>query len=66
MKNGHQSCAQPPPWRTRYIPPPPSDRVAQLYPQAPHFLSAARYDSQGHGGGNLTHLHMGYYNDTEY
>jgi hypothetical protein len=45
---------------------PSSDRVAQLYAQAPDILSIAFYDSQGHGGGILTHLHMGYYNDNEY
>jgi hypothetical protein len=31
----------------------PSDRVAQLYPQAPCSVFVAFYDSQGYGGGNL-------------
>jgi hypothetical protein len=35
----------------------PSDRVAQLYPQAPGSLFIAFYDSQGDGGGILTCLH---------
>jgi hypothetical protein len=35
----------------------PSDRVAQLYPQAPGSLYVAVYDSQGYGGGTLTRLH---------
>jgi hypothetical protein len=37
----------------------PSDRVAQLYPQAPGSLFVAFYDSQGYGGGILTPLHTG-------
>jgi hypothetical protein len=37
----------------------PSDRVAQLYPQAPVSLFVAFYDSQGYGGGILIRLHMG-------
>jgi hypothetical protein len=37
----------------------PSDRVAQLYPQARGSLFVAFYDSQGYGGGILTHLHKG-------
>jgi hypothetical protein len=37
----------------------PSDRVAQVYPQALGSLSAAFYDSQGYGGGILTNLHTG-------
>jgi hypothetical protein len=37
----------------------PSNRVSQLYPQAPGSLSVAFYDSQGYGGGFLTRLHMG-------
>jgi hypothetical protein len=36
-----------------------SDRVAQLYPQAPGSLFVAFYDSQDYGGGILTHLHTG-------
>jgi hypothetical protein len=35
--------------------------VAQLYPQAPGALFVAFYDLQGHGGGIVTHLHMGYF-----
>jgi hypothetical protein len=35
----------------------PSDRVAQLYPQALGSLSVAFYDSQGYSGGILTRLH---------
>jgi hypothetical protein len=35
----------------------PSDRVAQLYPQAPGYLYVSLYDSQGYGGGILTRLH---------
>jgi hypothetical protein len=38
---------------------PPSDRVAQLYTQAPGSLFIAYYDSQGYDGGTLTHLHKG-------
>jgi hypothetical protein len=38
---------------------PPSDRVAQLYPQAPGSLPVAFYDSQGYSGGILTRLHTG-------
>jgi hypothetical protein len=34
----------------------PSDKVAQLYPQAPGFLFVAFYASQGYGGGFLTLL----------
>jgi hypothetical protein len=37
----------------------PSDRVTQLYSQAPGFLFAAFYDSQSCGGGILTRLHAG-------
>jgi hypothetical protein len=36
----------------------PSDRAAQLYPQAQSSLFFAFYDSQGYGGGILTHLHI--------
>jgi hypothetical protein len=36
----------------------PSDRVAQLCPQASSYLFVAFYDSQGYGGGILTGLHM--------
>jgi hypothetical protein len=36
-----------------------SDRVTQLYPQAPGSLFFAFYDSQGDGGGILTLLHTG-------
>jgi hypothetical protein len=32
----------------------PSDRVAQLYPQAPGSLFVVLYDSQGYCGGILT------------
>jgi hypothetical protein len=35
----------------------PSDRVAQLYPQALGSLFIASYDSQGYGGGIITSLH---------
>jgi hypothetical protein len=35
----------------------PSDRVAQLYPQAPGSLFVAFCDSQGYGGSILTRLH---------
>jgi hypothetical protein len=37
----------------------PSDRVVQLYRQAPGFLFVAFYDSQDYNGGILTHLHRG-------
>jgi hypothetical protein len=37
----------------------PSDRVAQLYPQAPDSLFIAFYDWQGYGGGILIRLHEG-------
>jgi hypothetical protein len=37
----------------------PKNRVAQLHPQARGSLSIAFYDSQGYGGGILTHLHTG-------
>jgi hypothetical protein len=36
----------------------PRNRVAQLYPRALGSLFVASYDSQGSGGGILTHLHM--------
>jgi hypothetical protein len=39
----------------------PSDREAQLYPQAPGSLSVAFYDSQGYGGDILTLPHTGIY-----
>jgi hypothetical protein len=35
-----------------------SDRLAQLYPQAPDSLFVVFYDSQGYGGGMLTRLHF--------
>jgi hypothetical protein len=35
----------------------PSDRVAQLYPQALGSLFIAFYVSQGYGGSILTYLH---------
>jgi hypothetical protein len=38
----------------------PSDRVAQLYREAPGSLFVAFYDSQGYGGGILTRLHTGH------
>jgi hypothetical protein len=37
----------------------PSDRVAQLNPQAPGSLFVTFYDSQGYSGGILTSLYMG-------
>jgi hypothetical protein len=37
----------------------PSDRVAQLYPQAPRYLFVSFYDSQRYGGGILPRLHTG-------
>jgi hypothetical protein len=33
--------------------------MVQLHPQAEGFLSFTFYDSQGYGGGILTHLNMG-------
>jgi hypothetical protein len=36
----------------------PSDRVTQLYPQAPGSLFSPSCDSQGYGGRVLTRLHM--------
>jgi hypothetical protein len=36
----------------------PSDRVAQIYPQAPGSLFVF-YDSQVYGGSILTHFHAG-------
>jgi hypothetical protein len=36
---------------------PPSDRVAQVYPQAPGSLSVAFHSWQGYGGGILTYFH---------
>jgi hypothetical protein len=44
----------------------PSDRVAQLSPQELGFLFIAFYDSQGYGGGILTHLHIRTEIDTAY
>jgi hypothetical protein len=35
----------------------PSDRVVQLYSQAPGSLFIVFYDSQGYGGGIVTCLH---------
>jgi hypothetical protein len=37
----------------------PSNKVAQLYPQAPGSLFVAFYVSQGYGGDILTHLRTG-------
>jgi hypothetical protein len=37
----------------------PSNRVAQLYPQALGYLSISSYDSQGYGGGIRPRLHTG-------
>jgi hypothetical protein len=37
----------------------PTDRVAQLYPQATVSIFIAFYYSQGYGGGILTRLHTG-------
>jgi hypothetical protein len=37
----------------------PSDRVAQIYIQAPGSLFVAFYHTQGYGGGILTRLHTG-------
>jgi hypothetical protein len=37
----------------------PSNRMAQLYPQALGSLFVASYDSQGYGGGIVTRLHTG-------
>jgi hypothetical protein len=37
----------------------PSDRMAQLYPQAPGSFFKAFYNSQGYSGGILTRLHKG-------
>jgi hypothetical protein len=37
----------------------PRNRVAQLHPQAQGSLYVVSYDSQGYGGGILTHLHTG-------
>jgi hypothetical protein len=37
----------------------PSDRVAQLYTQAPGSLFVAFYDSHGYDGGILISLHTG-------
>jgi hypothetical protein len=37
----------------------PSDRMAQLYPQAPGSLFVSFYDSQAHGGVILTSLQTG-------
>jgi hypothetical protein len=34
----------------------PHDKVVQLYPQAPSYLSVTFYDSQGYGGDILTRL----------
>jgi hypothetical protein len=36
-----------------------SDRVAQIYPQAPGSLFVAFYDLQGYAGGIPTRLHTG-------
>jgi hypothetical protein len=53
-------ASKPPTCRTRslYVCP-PSDRVAQLYPQAPGSLFVAFYGSRGYGGGILTRLRTG-------
>jgi hypothetical protein len=37
----------------------PRNGVAQLYPQTQDTLFVDSYDSQGHDGGILTHLHAG-------
>jgi hypothetical protein len=52
-EQGRQPCVQSPTCRSRS----PSDRVAQLCPQAPGSLFVAFYDSHGYGGGILTRLH---------
>jgi hypothetical protein len=39
----------------------PSDRVAQLYAQAPGSFFVAFYGSLGYGGGILIRLHTGIY-----
>jgi hypothetical protein len=33
--------------------------VTQLHPQAPDSIFVAFYNSQGYGGGIITHLHTG-------
>jgi hypothetical protein len=56
-EQGRQPYVQPPTWRTMSSYLGPSDRVAQLYPQAPGTPFIAFYDSHGCGGGILTRLH---------
>jgi hypothetical protein len=41
----------------------PSDKMAQLYPQALGSFFVTFYDSQGYGGGILTRLHTGRFSE---
>jgi hypothetical protein len=57
----------PPTWRARspYLCP-PRNKVAQLYPRALGSLFVSSYDSQGCGGGILTHLHTRFWTSNSY
>jgi hypothetical protein len=58
-EQGRQPCVQPPNMEDQVpVFMSPSDRVAQLYPQAPGSLLIAFHVSQGYGGGILTRIHM--------
>jgi hypothetical protein len=63
-EQGHQPRVQPPNLEDQ-IPVfmSPSDRVTQLYPQAPGSLFVAFYDSQGYSGGINTRLHKWKFNN---
>jgi hypothetical protein len=59
-EQGRQPCVQPPNLEDQIsVFMSPSDRVVQLYPQAPGSLFVAFYDSRGYGGGILTRPHKG-------
>jgi hypothetical protein len=60
IQQGRQRCIRPPNLEDQVpVFMSPSDRVAQLCPQAPGSLFVASYDTQGYGGGILSRLHTG-------
>jgi hypothetical protein len=58
-EQGRQPCIQPSTWKPGPCVCVPSERVSQLYSQAPDSLSSVFYDSQGDGRGILTRFHTG-------
>jgi hypothetical protein len=60
QSKARQPCVQPPNLEDQVsVFMSPSDRVVQLYPQAPGSLFVAFYGSRGYGGGILTRLLTG-------